>query len=83
MFPGATGFSVTNLKYMKRWYQFYSELVMNRQQPADDWPRERVLIRQQPADPLGVATYQLRQVVDRTVAEIEQRKSKKLTDDGK
>ena len=33
--------------------------------------------------PLGVATYQLRQVVDRTVAEIEQRKSKKLTDDGK
>lgn len=52
MFPGTTGFSVTNLKYMKRWYQFYSELVMNRQQPADDWPRERVLIRQQPADEL-------------------------------
>lgn len=25
MFPDETGFSVTNLKYMKRWYSFYYE----------------------------------------------------------
>lgn len=36
MFPNDTGFSVTNLKYMKRWYAFYYEQVANRQQPADE-----------------------------------------------
>ena len=25
MFPNQTGFSATNLKYMKRWYEFYSQ----------------------------------------------------------
>ncbi len=30
-FPEETGFSVTNLKYMKRWYAFYNERVANRQ----------------------------------------------------
>ena len=29
------GFSVTNLKYMKRWYSFYYERVIKGQQPAD------------------------------------------------
>ena len=28
MFPNETGFSVTNLKYMKRWYVFYTEDAM-------------------------------------------------------
>lgn len=36
MFPGQTGFSVTNLKYMKRWYEFYNEQVTNRQRPIDE-----------------------------------------------
>lgn len=39
-FPGQKGFSVTNLKYIKRWYQFYHnqllELGENRHQPVDD-----------------------------------------------
>lgn len=35
MFPDEKGFSATNLKYMKRWYAFYSELTSIRQQPAD------------------------------------------------
>jgi hypothetical protein len=29
MFPDETGFSVTNLKHMKRWYAFYYERVIN------------------------------------------------------
>ena len=36
MFPNATGFSVTNLKYIKRWYSFYYEQVVIRQQAADE-----------------------------------------------
>ena len=30
------GFSVANLKYMKRWYSFYSEEVIIRQQAVDE-----------------------------------------------
>ncbi len=33
-FPGQTGFSVTNIKYAKRWYEFYASLI--RQQVADE-----------------------------------------------
>ena len=36
MFPNETGFSVTNLKYMKRWYVFYTEDVTIRHQLGDD-----------------------------------------------
>lgn len=35
-FPGMSGFSVTNLKYMKRFYLLYSSIDLNRQQSADD-----------------------------------------------
>lgn len=35
-FPQATGFSVTNLKYMKRWYAFYNKAVAIRQQAVDE-----------------------------------------------
>ena len=35
-FPDETGFSVTNLKYMKRWYAFYNERVANRHQVGDE-----------------------------------------------
>lgn len=36
MFPNQTGFSVTNLKYMKRWYAFYSQSVIIRHQVGDE-----------------------------------------------
>lgn len=36
MFPNETGFSTTNLKYMRRWYLFYYEQAANRQQAADE-----------------------------------------------
>lgn len=35
-FPNESGFSVTNLKYMKRWYAFYSERVAIRQRTVDE-----------------------------------------------
>ena len=65
MFPNETGFSVTNLKYMKRWYSFYNEQVLIRQQPADELEKpinqqpidgkELLLeIRQQPADEMDM-----------------------------
>lgn len=34
-FPNQTGFSVTNLKYIKRWFNFYSEEI--RHQVGDDF----------------------------------------------
>jgi predicted nuclease of restriction endonuclease-like (RecB) superfamily len=49
MFPNETGFSVTNLKYMKRWYAFYYEDVANHHQTGDDSKAE---IRHQPGDDL-------------------------------
>ena len=36
MFPNEKGFSVTNLKYMKRWYMFYYEQFINGQQPVEE-----------------------------------------------
>ena len=36
-FPQQKGFSVTNLKYVKRWYLFYYEQIIIRQQPADEF----------------------------------------------
>ena len=36
MFPDEKGFSVTNLKYMKRWYLFYYERFAIRHQPGDE-----------------------------------------------
>lgn len=34
-FPDMSGFSLTNVKYMKRWYLFYNERDAKSQQPAD------------------------------------------------
>ncbi len=34
-FPEATGFSDTNVKYMKRWYSFYNEKLIKSQRPVD------------------------------------------------
>ena len=47
-FPNETGFSVTNLKYMKRWYAFYNERVAIRQRVVDE-------IGHQAGDELGTA----------------------------
>lgn len=44
-FPNQTGFSVTNIKYTKRWYEFYNQGDGIRQRVVDE-------IRQQPADDL-------------------------------
>ena len=35
-FPNSTGFSITNLKYMKRFYSFYNQEDTIRQQPVDE-----------------------------------------------
>lgn len=35
-FPNQTGFSSTNIKYAKRWYEFYNQDNVNRQQLVDD-----------------------------------------------
>lgn len=35
-FPGQTGFSVTNIKYAKRWYEFYNQDDTIRQQVVDE-----------------------------------------------
>ena len=61
-FPDEKGFSVTNLKYMKRWYLFYYERVTKshqvgdqmRQQVADEIQKQIPAIRQQPADEFGM-----------------------------
>lgn len=58
IFPGESGFSVTNLKYMKRWYLFYFEQVTNCQQLIDElggakWHELSAEIRQQPIDELA------------------------------
>ena len=66
-FPNETGFSVTNLKYMKRWYAFYNERVTIRHQAADELGanlgyntsiKPDVLNRQQPADDFDAANNQ-------------------------
>lgn len=36
-FPEQTGFSVTNIKYAKRWYEFYSQDDIIRQQAVDEF----------------------------------------------
>ena len=54
-FPDETGFSDTNVKYMKRWYLFYYERVIKGQRPVDQIGHQvgdelGAAIRQQPAD---------------------------------
>lgn len=70
-FPNEKGFSVTNLKYMKRWYAFYNERVAIRPQVGDEFgialasktgDNQDVEIRQQVVDELETANRQ--QTVD-------------------
>ncbi len=46
-FPDITGFSDSNVKYMKQWYSFYFERITKSQQPAGQIKKEK---SQQPAD---------------------------------
>ncbi len=39
-FPGQTGFSVTNIKYAKRWYEFYNQEDIIRQRVVDEFRQE-------------------------------------------
>ena len=59
MFPGDSGFSVTNLKYMKRWYAFYNDGVAIRHQAGDgigilQGDEHDTVIRQQAGDELEI-----------------------------
>ena len=36
MFPDEKGFSSANLRYMKRWYEFYYQRIANLQQPVEE-----------------------------------------------
>ena len=57
-FPDMSGFSLTNVKYMKRWYLFYNECDEKSQRPVDPISHQvgdllfRELKSQQPADQL-------------------------------
>ena len=53
MFPDEKGFSSANLRYMKRWYEFYYQRIVNLQQPVEDlkmpdtfMPSKEVLARE-------------------------------------
>ena len=68
-FPDATGFSHTNVKYMKRWYLFYFKQVVKSQRVVGQ-------IDHQVGDQFGKKEKSQR-VVDRTVAELELKKKQK------
>ncbi len=74
-FPGINGFSVTNLKYIKRWYEYYSPSI--RQQAVDElqMPEKFAFVPwgHHIEKPIGVATYELQQLADKlpTIEEIE------------
>ncbi|MDE6498083.1 MAG: hypothetical protein K2L21_05430 [Muribaculaceae bacterium] len=42
-FPEQTGFSSTNIKYIKRWYEFYNQENTNRHQIGDDFELQRII----------------------------------------
>lgn len=58
-FPEQTGFSSTNIKYTKRWYEFYNQGDKNRHQLGDDFKRQNLQqatedFRQQLVDDSGM-----------------------------
>lgn len=55
MFPQATGFSVSNLRFIKRWYQFYSQHDIIRYQLGNELEEiPQTTIRQQSVGELGM-----------------------------
>ncbi|MBO6025024.1 MAG: DUF1016 family protein [Bacteroidales bacterium] len=70
-FPDETGFSDTNVKYMKRWYLFYYERVIKGQQPVDQIGYQAgdelgAAIRQQPVDEKGQQVADLLEAVEKS-----------------
>ncbi|MBQ9470452.1 MAG: DUF1016 family protein [Bacteroidales bacterium] len=57
LFPDTTGFSVTNLKYIKRWYSFYTETDAIRQRSVDELGTGDDENRQRSVDDLGMPHY--------------------------
>lgn len=49
-FPGQAGFSATNIKYAKRWYEFYNQDNINLQRAVEDFKTDDSPNRQQVAD---------------------------------
>lgn len=49
MFPDEKGFSSANLRYMKRWYEFYYQRIVNLQQPVEEIEKKSL---QQPVEDL-------------------------------
>lgn len=49
-FPGQTGFSVTNIKYAKRWYEFYNQDNINLQRIVEDFKTDHSPNRHQLGD---------------------------------
>jgi hypothetical protein len=61
---------------MKRWYSFYNEQLIKSQRPVDIFTNEeQTHALEKGQRPVGVATHQLEEVVERTVKEIEMRKN--------
>ena len=52
-FPNQTGFSSANIRYAKRWYEFYNQGVENLQQLVEDFNH---INRQQVGDDFGIPT---------------------------
>ena len=97
-FPDETGFSYSNVKYMKQWYSFYYDRFTKSHQNGGQMPTagkshqvggqsempekfgvytDKTIVEWSLQDiqkPLGVASYQLQEVVERTIAEIENNK---------
>ena len=53
-FPDQTGFSVTNIKYAKRWYEFYSQGNIIRQRLVDELKDDNNANRHHVGDDLGM-----------------------------
>ena len=66
-FPEATGFSLSNIKYIRQWYLFYYQELTKSHQLGGFLEI-----------PLGIASYQLKEIIDNTIAEFEKNKLKTL-----
>ena len=64
-FPEATGFSVANIKNIRQWYLFYYQELTKSHQVGDFLEMS-----------LSIASYQLKEIIDNTIAEFEKNKLK-------
>lgn len=73
MFPDEKGFSSANLRYMKRWYEFYYQRIVNLQQPVEDLKIEATL----PATQVEEAKQLLKKEYDLSFITVEEVKKEK------